>query len=199
MILRSSPASPFGRKCKLSALMLGLMDQIEVIPADTRDPEDTVRKQNPLGKIPVLILDDGLELYDSPVICEYFDTLADGTLFPAGAARWPALRLQALCDGVLDAAILQVYEKRYRPEDMRHRPWVEMQQEKVERALVWLEKNTPPPPASPNIGDVSLACTLSYLDFRFDGAWRANSPTLVTWLEAFDTAVPAFAETMPHD
>ncbi|RME99049.1 MAG: glutathione S-transferase, partial [Alphaproteobacteria bacterium] len=119
MILRSSPASPYGRKCKMAAIILGLIDKVEVVPADTRDPKDSMRQQNPLGKIPILITDDGRELFDSPVICEYLDSLAGGgRLFPQGEARWQALKLQALGDGILDAALLQVYERRYRPEEM---------------------------------------------------------------------------------
>lgn len=200
MILRSSPASPYGRKCKMAALMLGLIDRIEIVRANTRDPEDSIRKQNPLGKIPVLVTDDGLELYDSPVICEYLDALAGGgTLFPENDARWPALRLQALADGILDAAILQVYEARYRPEDMIHRPWLALQQGKVDRALQWLEANTPEASGDPTIGELTLSCALGYLDFRFAGKWRESHPNLVTWLEAWDKAVPAFAETTPHD
>ncbi len=200
MILRSSPASPYGRKCKLSAIILGLMDQIEIEPANTMDPQDSLRQQNPLGKIPILITDEGLELFDSPVICEYLDEAAGGgKIFPGGDARWPALRLQALGDGILDAGLLQVYEARYRPEEIRHQPWLDMQGEKVERALVWLEANTPETGDMPTIGDITLACALGYLDFRFEGAWRANHPNLVAWLDAFAEKVPAFADTAPHD
>lgn len=200
MILRSSPSSPFGRKCKMAAMVLGLIDQIDIVPADTRDPQDSLRKQNPLGKIPILITEDGLELYDSPVICEYLDMKAGGgKLFPAGDARWPALRLQALADGILDAAILQVYERRYRTEDIVHQPWLDMQQGKVDRALNWLEANTPEAGGEPNVGDITLACALSYLDFRFNGDWREGRPRLVAWLEAFEKAVPAYGETKPHD
>ena len=178
MILRSAPASPFGRKTKMSAIMLGLMDRIEVVRANLMDPEETVPQQNPLGKIPVLILDDGTELFDSPVICEYLDSIGDGTLFPSGSARWGALRMQALCDGILDAGILQVYETRYRPENMYHQPWVDMQQAKIDRAMGWLEANAPNFGAEIDIGDVhaGLRRRLGYLDFRFEGTWRKGSP-----------------------
>lgn len=200
MILRSSPASPYGRKCKMSALVLGVLDKVEIVPADTRDPQDSMRKQNPLGKIPILVTDDGLELYDSPVICEYLDMKAGGgKLFPNGDARWPALRLQALADGILDAAILQVYERRYRTEDIIHQPWLDLQQEKVDRALDWLEANPPEAEGHPTIGDVTLACALGYLDFRFAGKWREGRPNMAAWLDAFDKAVPAYEETKPHD
>ncbi|MEC9368802.1 MAG: glutathione S-transferase [Pseudomonadota bacterium] len=202
MILRSSPASPYGRKCKMSAIVLGVMDKIEVVKADTRDANDSIRKQNPLGKIPALILDDGTVLFDSPVICEYLDSLAGGgkILPKTGAARWKALRLEALADGILDAALLQVYEKRYRPENIQHKPWVEMQQDKVQRALDHLEASVPAKVKGlPDIGQITLACALGYLDFRFEGKWRAAHPKLVGWLSDYEAAVPAFAKTVPHD
>lgn len=200
MILRSAPASPFGRKCKLAAHSLGLMGTIEITRANPYDPEDPIRGENPLGKIPLLILDDGSHLYDSRVICEYLDNLAGGgNLFPASDARWSALTLQSLCDGILDAAILQVYEKRLRPEEKRHQDWVDHQNGKVQRGLNWLEANTPESSAQPTIGDITLACVLGYLDFRFDGAWRDECPKLVVWLETFEKSVPGFEETKPHD
>ena len=100
MILRSAPASPYGRKVKISASLLGLMEKIEVVNADTNDPSEQLRQQNPLGKIPTLVLADGTALYDSRVICEYLDHLAGGArLIPADAARFPQLVLQALADG----------------------------------------------------------------------------------------------------
>ncbi len=183
----------------MSALILGLMDKIEVKRASTMDPEDSLRQENPLGKIPVLILDDGARIYDSRVICEHLDTLAGGgKLFPTGAARWPALTLQALADGMTDAAILEVYESRYRPEEKRHPDWVDHQREKVRRGLTWLEANAPDTHAQPDIGDIALACALSYLDFRFEGNWRDGHPKLVAWLDGFAQRVPAFGETTPH-
>ena len=200
MILRSSPASPFGCKCKMSAHMLGLMDKIEITRANTVDPEDSIREENPLGKIPTLILDDGSSVYDSRVICEYLDGLAGGgKLFPEGDARWDAITLQSLCDGILDATILQVYEKRFRPEEGRSKDWVEYQQGKVERGLSWLENNIPQTGAQHHIGDITLACVLGYLDFRFEGAWREGRPNLVSWLESFAAANPAYDATKPHD
>lgn len=201
MILRSSPPSPFGRKVKMVLKLTGLYDRVEQVPADTGNPNDVLRLQNPLGKIPVLILDDGSCLYDSPVICEYLDSLHDGPkLFPAaGAARWHTLTLQALADGILDAAVLQMYEKRFRPEEIRHPDWVAYQQAKIDRALAQLD-NTPPDRDGPaQIGTVSLACALGYLDFRFHGAWRDRYPMLVRWLADFADRVPAFNETTPHD
>src|SRR5690606_23892401 len=102
-------------------------------------------------------------LFDSAVICEYLDAQAGGgKLIPAGDARWPVLKLQALADGILEAAVLQVYERRFRTEDKVHQPWLDMQQSKVDGALDWLEANPPETGSHPNIGDVTLACALDY-------------------------------------
>lgn len=200
MKLRSAPASPFGRKVKLVAILLGLGDRITIENAATSDPTDTLRFQNPLGKIPVLVRDDGSALYDSRVICEYLNELAGGDLYPDGIEqRYLTLTQQALSDGIMDAAILQVYEKRFRPEQNRDANWVAYQAEKVERALNALETDPPVHGGPITIADVTLACALGYLDFRFDGDWRADRPSLVKWFDDFQTAVPAFAETTPRD
>jgi len=195
MILRSSPASPFGRKIKIAIAELGLQQKIDVVPADTTDPAEPLRQQNPLGKIPTLVLEDGATLFDSRVIAEYLDHLAGGgQLFPAGEARFTQLRLQALADGICDAALLQVYEIRFRPEDTRNAGWVENQAGKVERALLTLEA-APPSYQRPRIGEIALACALGYLDLRFAGSWRARHPALVAWLDRFAADVPSFEAT----
>lgn len=198
MILRTSPASPFGRKVKLAAAILGLADRIEIVPADTNDPADDLRSQNPLGKIPVLITDTGEPFYDSRVILEYLDAVAGGgRLIPAGEARVRVLRLQALADGIMDAAILQVYEARWRAEDRRDQKWLAYQAEKVSRALAVLEAEADALADRLDAGTVALACALGYLDFRLGGAWRADHPRLVAWLDAFAARVPAFEESRP--
>src|SRR5919206_185546 len=135
LVLRSSPPSPFGRKVKIAAAVLGLSDRIEVVAADTNDPNEELRRQNPLGKIPTLVLENGEALYDSRVIVEYLDALAGGgRLIPAGWARFEALRLQALAEGVMDAPILRVYETRWRPTGRREPKWLDYQAEKIDRA-----------------------------------------------------------------
>jgi len=117
MILRSASASPFVRKVRIAAAILGLDRGIEIVAADTVDPNDTVRQQNPLGKIPALVLDDGAVLYDSRVIVEYLDHLAGGgRVIPTESnARFAALRMQALADGIMDASVLLVYEAALAP------------------------------------------------------------------------------------
>ncbi|KRE02180.1 glutathione S-transferase [Bosea sp. Root381] len=196
LVLRSSPASPFGRKVKMAAIELGLMDRIEIVAADTTDPAEALRQQNPLGKIPTLVLEDGTTLFDSRVIVEYLDHLAGGDrLFPAGSERFAQLRLQALADGLADAALLQVYEIRFRPEEARNDAWVANQSGKVSRALAALEAAPPAFADRPRIGEIALACALGYLDLRFAAAWRADHPSLVAWLDAFAAKVPAFEAT----
>ena len=196
LTLRSSPASPFGRKVKIAALELGLMDKITIVAADTNDATDPLRQQNPLGKIPTLVLADGTTLFDSRVIVEYLDHLAGGgKIIPAGESRFAQLRLQALADGLCDAALLQVYEVRFRAEEIRSAAWVANQAGKVTRALIALEAAPPATSARPLIGDIALASALGYLDLRFEGKWRAEYPKLVAWLDAFAAKVPAFETT----
>lgn len=195
LILRSSPTSPFGRKIKIVIAELGLEARIEVVPADTNDPAETLRLQNPLGKVPTLVFEDGATLFDSRVIAEYLDHLAGGgRLFPAGEERFAQLRLQALADGICDAGLLQVYEIRLRAPEMRSPVWTENQAGKVARALAALEA-APPAYDRPRIGEIALACALGYLDLRFDGRWRASHPALVAWLDGFSAKVPAFEAT----
>ncbi len=196
LVLRSSPASPFGRKVKIAASLLGLSEQIEVSEADTLDPNDPLRRQNPLGKIPTLILENGETLYDSRVIVEYLDHHAGGgKIIPSGWARFEALRQQALADGIMDAVLLQVYEGRWRPEDRREAKWVDHQSGKVQRGLDYAEAHLATPSSTPHVGHIALACALGYLDLRMEGRWRARYPNLVAWLEAFDRSVPAFEKT----
>lgn len=199
MKLHFAAPSPYSRKVRIAMAVRGLADSVTLVKTTTGDAADPVHRANPLGKIPTLVLDDGSALYDSRVICEYIDSI--GTmgepLFPSGANRWPALRLQALGDGIADAALLAVYEKRLRPENMWHAPWIEKQLAHVANALDVMEVNPPATGAVPNIGDIALATSLGYLDFRLKGEWRKGRPNLVTWLEGFAANVPAFAQTAP--
>jgi glutathione S-transferase len=199
LTLRSSPASPFVRKIRIAASLLGLEREITVEIADTMNAGDTVRQQNPLGKIPALVLEDGMVLFDSRVILDYLDHRAGGgKIVPKdAAARFAALRLQALADGIMDASILVIYEGRWRPAE-RHEPkWVDHQAGKVTRALASLEAAPPAIDAPPNVGQIALACALGYRDFRFAGTWRKDHPRLVAWLDQFAAQVPAFAATNP--
>lgn len=195
MKLYVSPTSPAVRKVRIGAAMLGLADEIELVPTDFMDLGDALYASNPLGKIPVLVVEDGLVLQDSAVILEYFDARAGGgRLVPSqGAARWRVLADQALADGMLDAIVLQVYEVRFRPEAKREAFWVDRQAGKVERTLDAFERRPPEGPRS--VADIALACALGFLDLRMEGRWREGHPRLVAWLDTFAAEVPSFEET----
>lgn len=199
LTVRTSFGSPFGRKARIAVSVLGLDGRVKVESATTQDPADPLRQQNPLGKIPVLILDDGSALYDSPVILEYLDHLAGGgRIIPREPkARFEALRLQALADGILDASILIVYEGRYRPPEKHEAKWLDLQAGKVERALASLEPAPPAIDSPPTVGQIALACALGYREFRFPGTLQKACPRLFGWLQSFAAQVPAFEATRP--
>ncbi len=195
LVLRSAGASPFARKVRIAASALGLEDRIEISPADTNDPKDSLTTQNPLGKIPALILESGEVLFDSAVIVEYLDWLAGGgKIIPSEPeARFRSLTLQALGDGIAEAAVLQRYEQTLREPRERSEKWVARQADKIARSLRVLE--AAPPPVSTDAGTIALAAALGYLDLRFEGAWRRDHPRLVKWLDQFAAAVPSFEAT----
>ncbi len=197
MILRSAPPSPFGRKVKIAASILGLMDELTVIQSDTIDPADPLRRDNPLGKIPTLVVEDGTVVYDSRVILEYLDMRAGGgRIIPkAGMERIAAQTLHALADGIMDAALLQVYEGRWRDAARHESKWLGHQSDKVRRGLAYLEASPPALDGGIHVGQIAVACALGYLDLRFNGNWRPEYPHLVTWLDAFSALVPAYEQT----
>lgn len=200
MTLLSAPASPYSRKVTMTAILKGLIDSINIEAIDTSVPaNEALRARNPLQKIPVLVLADGTEIYDSRVICEYLDSLAPApALLPAsGMERFLVLRQAALADGIMDASILLVYEKRFRPEELRSESWSARQQAKIDTALDILEAAPPTLAATPDLGQVGLAAALGYLDFRQEGKWRAGRPRLVAWLDRFAAEVPAYGMTHP--
>src|SRR5438105_9808728 len=174
LTIRTSFGSPFGRKVRIAVSVLGLDGKVRIESASTQDDADPLRQQNPLGKIPVLQLEDGNWLYDSPVILEYLDSLAGGgRIIPKETkARFDALRLEALADGILDASILLVYEGRYRPPEKHEQKWLDLQAGKVARGLAELEKAPPGLDSPPNVGQITLACALGYRGFRFEPSLR---------------------------
>jgi len=200
MLLRASPLSPFARKVRMAILHLGLSQRVTEVRADPMNPDDALRRDNPLGKIPALIEDDGRAIYDSRVILEYLDHLAGGGIIIPSAwpARLEALTLQALCDGIMDAGILIVYESRHRPATIHHPPWLDYQRGKVSRAFAALAKS-PPDPAPFTVGTITAACMLAYIDFRRQIDWRTEFPGLIGWLEAFRAAHKEFDATTPTE
>lgn len=189
MQLIYAAASPFARKVRVLAAETGLLDRIELL--DTAVLPTTLNERvnalNPLGKIPVLLSDDGEALYDSRVICEYLDTLHQGPkLLPDGAARWQVLRLAALADGLMDAALLARYERAARPTELQWPAWLEGQLGKIQRALAELERQVERLQGPLDLGQIGVACALGYLDFRFsDLDWRATHPGLAAFQQTF--------------
>lgn len=199
LILRTSLASPFGRKVRIAAEVAGVADRIRVENADTSNPDDSLRQQNPLGKIPTLLLENGDPLFDSRVIVEYLNEIAPSpVLVPPGTQRIAVLRQQALADGLMDAALLQVYEGRFRPPELHGEKWLAHQRGKVERALAYTAQHFAAlRVGAPHVGEIAQACALGYMDLRFEGRWRREHPALVRWLEDFARRTPAFASTAP--
>ena len=188
MKLFFNPASPFVRKVRMVAVLTGSSDSVELVDVTITpvNPADAVNQNNPLGKIPTLVLDNGEALFDSRVICEYLDQTSGGRLSPEGDARWTDKRLQALADGICDAAILVRYEAAVRPEERQWDGWTDNQWLKVTRALDFLEANAASLDQADCLGNVALVCALGYLDFRFeDRAWREGRPQLAAWFAAF--------------
>ena len=164
------------------------------------EDEDSLRKLNPLAKVPALIIDDGTALFDSRVILEYLDLLAGGgKIIPAETeARFSALREAATADGILEAALLVTYEGRYRPDQTPYEPWLAFQRGKVQRGLAAMS-NGPPAITLLTVGGIGLACALEYIDFRKQYDWRPEFPALVAWLADFNAQHPKFADTRPSD
>ncbi len=183
------PASPFVRKVRVMALETGLMDQIELVPLPTFEAMvEQVTPHNPLGKIPTLLLEDGTELYDSPVICEYLDTLHDGAnLIPAeGPARWTALRQQALGDGMGDAVFIAAFEAN-RPEEHQLAAPVEAQMVKIKAALKALDAQVDDLTGPLTIGQIAVGTGLGYMYLHFpDLGWEGGHPALAKWWGDFN-------------
>ena len=200
MKLRYSPTSPYVRKVMVMALETGVEDRIERIPTNVWDPATDIAADNPLGKVPALTTDGGELLYDSPVICEFLDSLHDGVkLFPpSGGARWTALRRQALADGILDAAVGRLLEGK-RPDGERSDGWIGRFIRAIGRSLDVLEDEADALGDRVSIGHVTIGCALGYLDFRFaDDAWRDGRPALADWYDGFAER-RSMIETFPKD
>ena len=196
MKLMISSLSPYARKVRMVIIEKGLSDQVEIVETMAYDKPQDLLTANPLGKVPALVRDDGTSLFDSPVICEYLDSLSDqNPLLPAaGEERWQVLRLLAFADGITDAAYLSTMERR-RPEgEQSDTAWL-AQRDKIVRSLDVLE--TDPPSDALNLGTLALAACLGYVDFRHEDLnWREGRPALTAWLEPLSKRA-SFLETAP--
>ena len=201
MKLFFSPASPYVRKVMVVAREKGIADRIEKI-ATKVSPVSRNRQlvpHNPLGKVPCLLLDDGRALVDSRVIAAYLDSLAEPRLNPdGGSARYDALTLEALADGLLDGCLLVRYETLLRPAELQWSDWRDGQAAKIDGVLDLLEANWIKSLDGPvTIGVIAVACALGYLDFRFAAKdWRATHPGLAAFFARFRER-PAMQATIP--
>jgi glutathione S-transferase len=203
MKLHYNVASPYVRKVMAVAIETGQDSRLELVTRMMTPikPNAELVQDNPLGKVPCLVTDEGVALFDSRVICEYLDGLHRGPKMfpPAGPARWTALRRQAEGDGMLDAALLGRYETFLRPEERRWPEWIDAQKQKFRRALDSLDGEAGSFDATVDIGTIALGCALGYLDFRYgDENWRASRPRLAAWFERFSER-PAMARTAPQE
>jgi glutathione S-transferase len=194
MKLFFSPASPYARKVLATAIAGGQDSQLTLVPTNPHDSGAELVAANPLSKIPCLITDDGVALFDSPVICEYLDAIAHGTLFPGGAARWRVLKNQAIGDGIMDAAVSGRGEAARPVEEARNQV-IARCKKAVSRTLDMLEADVPPDHL--DIGTLAIGCALGYLDFRFAAdAWRTGRPKLSAWYAKMAER-PELAKTQP--
>lgn len=198
MKLYHSPTSPYARKVRMVAIERGLEDRIEVVSANPLENPDDLMQANPLCKVPALARADGPALFDSPVICAYLDSLAGSPqLIPAeGAARWDVLRREALCDGILDAAVTSMMERR-RSDAEQSQTWLGRWKANFTRALDQIEAEIESFGGDLTIDQLALGAALGYLDFRMsDLGWRDSRPATAAWFETF-SARRSMQETAP--
>jgi glutathione S-transferase len=198
MKLYGSLTSPYVRKCRILIKEKNL--ECEFVAAGPSDPGSPVPQLNPLGKVPVLELDTGETLFDSPVIVEYLDSLKSPVLLaPAGEVRWQMLRWQALADGILDAVVARMLEMR-RPVGQQSLDIIERQEKKIRDALSYADRTRQGQTYLMSdhftLADLTLAVAFAYIDFRYAHDWRSRHPHLALWLAGIG-ARPSFTETVP--
>ncbi len=191
-----SSASPYSCKVLMAAAHAGI--PLQAVPVETSKPTEEFLKANPLGKIPVLIADDGETIFDSRAITQYLNRQSGNKLYPRNPAkRTDAERLEALADGIADCALAHVYERRSRPEEIVHQPWLDKQWEKVSRALDALNADPPRLGRKINGGHIALRAVLGYLELRFAGKWEKGRGKLKRWAARFDDKFPELKSLLP--
>jgi glutathione S-transferase len=201
MKLYYTNTSPFVRKVMVVAHETGLLGRIETafLRPSPLGPDPILSRENPLSKIPVLITDDGLTIYDSAVICEYLDGLHQGKkLIPAsGPERWRVLRLQALADGILEAGVAVLYERTHRPKELHFAPWLDGQLTKVTQGLDALEGEVQQFGGAPDLAQIAVGCTVGWIAFReLVPALREGRRALFAWYDTF-SARQSMKATVP--
>ncbi|MBB3948071.1 glutathione S-transferase [Rhizobium skierniewicense] len=193
MELLYSPASPYSAKARMASRYLGL--DVTAVRVDTNAEPASLMDNNPLGKIPVLLLDGGGSVYDSVAIMHYLNRLSGHKLYPKkDQKRTEAEVLEALCDGITDCLLAIVYERRSRPEEKVHQPWIDKQWSKVVKGLDYLNANLPKTGKKLHGGHFALAAMISYLELRFAGEWADGRKTLADWPETFSKSFKDYAE-----
>ena len=201
MKLISLPASPFARKARIIIIELGLQDLVEIVDPGAVTPisnNGDLNNINPLGMIPALVMDNGGALYDSAVICEYLNQIGNGDLYPSEMnARYRALQLHSLANGMMDLSVATRYETAMRPAELQWQTFITHQEEKVSRGLTMLEQQCESFSDELTIGELTVACALGYRDFRYNHVdWRADHPKLTQWFEVI-MARESFSSTIP--
>lgn len=191
-----SSASPYSAKVRMAAAYAGL--PVQAVAVDTNAEPSELIDSNPLGKIPVLVTDDGQSIHDSRAITQYLNRVSGNALFPRHAdKRTHAEVLEALADGICDCLLAHVYERRSRPEDKIHQAWLDKQWSKALRALDRLNAEPPKLPKKITAGHIALRATLGYLALRFGGQWERGRGKLTRWAARFDTKFPELAALIP--
>ncbi len=202
MKLYYSPSSPYVRKVVVTAHEKGLFPRLRLIPTAVNPlvPNLDLARDNPLMKLPTLVTDEGLTLFDSSLICEYLDALQSNVpqLLPStGNARWQVLRLENIADGILEAGLLLRYEQLTRPETQRSDAWQAGQATKIRQGLDLLEQEVSQFAESRTLGTIAVGCALGWLEFRMPiGEMRSARPRVFAWWDKLQTR-PAFATTTP--
>jgi glutathione S-transferase len=188
-----SPASPYSNKVRMAAHHAGIAAESVLTETNANPPQ--LIDNNPLGKIPTLITDDGLAIYDSRAIMHFIDRETGGKLYPKNHEKRTRIEIfEALCDGICDSLLAIVYEKRFHPPEKVHQPWIDRQWEKVERGLDYLEANLPKTGGKLNAGHFALAATLRYIELRFAGEWQKGRPKLKNWPAKFEKHFPDYSK-----
>jgi glutathione S-transferase len=191
-----SPTSPYSAKVRMAAAYAGI--PLEAVVVDTNSQPDELTGPNPLGKIPTLVTDEGRGIYDSRTITQYLNRLSGNALFPRNPAkRLDAEMLEALADGVCDSLLAHVYERRMRPAEKVHQPWLDLQWSKAMRAFDLLNANPPKLPKKITAGHIALRACLGYIDLRFPGQWEKGRSRLKRWAARFDEKFPELKQYVP--
>jgi len=191
-----APACPYFAKVRMAADLGGIALETEIVDTSSNPP--VLINANPLGKIPTLITEDGISVYDSRVITQYLNRLSGNKIFPRNAAkRLESETLEALADGICDSLLSMVYERRTRPEDKVHEPWLDRQWTKATRGLDLLNANPPKLPKNISVGQIAVRALIGYLDLRFAGKWEKGRGKLKRWAVRFDEKWPSLAEKTP--